>query len=402
MSVDRGSAGGSVFVAGAARTPMGKFGGALASLTAPELGAIAARATIERAGVKPSDIEETVMGNARPAGVGPNPARQIAHRAGVPVTSPAYTINMACGSSLRAMITAYESIVTGTREVILVGGAESMSRVPYLLEDVRFGHRLGHQQVTDAMYRDGFLCPLCDQVMGLTAETLAERYGISRLEQDVYAAESQQRCERARKAGLFKDEITPVVLEGPKGATLVSADEHPRDGVTPESLAKLPPVFKKNGTVHAGSSSGLVDAAAAMLLLSERAMRRLHVRPLARIVGYAVAAIEPEIMGIAPVPAIRELMGRLSLDLGSIDLVELNEAFASQVLACHRELKFDLDRLNVNGGAIALGHPIGATGARITTTLLYEMRRRKARTGLSTLCISGGQGIALLLEAVEG
>jgi acetyl-CoA C-acetyltransferase len=402
MSVDRRVSGRAVFVAGAVRTPMGKFGGALASLTAPELGAVAARAAIERAGLKPTDIDETVMGNARPAGVGPNPARQIAYRAGVPVSSPAYTINMACGSSLRAIITAHQSIACGEREVILVGGAESMSRVPYLLETVRFGHRMGHQKVTDAMYKDGFLCPLCEQVMGLTAETLAERYEISRTEQDIYAAESQQRCERARKSGFFKDEIAPVVVEGPKGATLFTEDEHPRDGVTPESLAKLPPVFKKDGTVHAGSSSGLVDAAAAMVLLSEEAIRRLHVRPLARIVGHNIAAVDPAIMGIAPVPAIRELMSRLSLDLNSIDLVELNEAFAAQVLACHRELEFDLARLNVNGGAIALGHPIGATGARITTTLLYEMRRRKSRRGLSTLCISGGQGIALLLEAVDG
>jgi acetyl-CoA C-acetyltransferase len=389
-----------VFIAGAVRTPMGKFGGGLASLTAPELGAIAAREAIKRAGLNPSDIQETVMGNARPAGVGPNPARQIARRAGVPDSSPAYTVNMACGSSLRALLSAHQSIVAGDREVVLVGGAEAMSRVPYLLEGVRFGYKMGHQRLTDAMYRDGFFCPLCEQVMGETAETLADRYSISRAEQDAFAADSQQRCERARKADLFHDEIVPVVVHGPKGDTTVSRDEHPRDGVTPEALAKLPPVFRKNGTVHAGSSSGLVDAGAAMVLLSGDAVRRHEVKPMARIVAYTSAGVDPAVMGIGPVPAIRALLEKTSLRLEQIDLVELNEAFAAQVLACHRELSFDLSRVNVNGGAIALGHPIGATGARITVSLLHEMRRRRARLGLSTLCISGGLGIALLLEAV--
>src|SRR6267378_4182301 len=232
-------------IAGAVRTPLGKFGGSLASLGAPELGAIAARAAIARAGLTPSDIEETVMGNARPAGVGPNPARQIAHRAGIPDSSPAYTVNMACGSSLRAILSACQGIAAKDREVVLVGGAEAMSRVPYLLEGARFGYKMGHQRVTDAMYRDGFLCPLCEQVMGETAETLAERYGISRREQDLYAAESQQRCERARKAGHFKDEMVPMRVKGPKGDLDVDFDEHPRDGVTPESLSRLPPVFKE-------------------------------------------------------------------------------------------------------------------------------------------------------------
>jgi acetyl-CoA C-acetyltransferase len=388
-----------VFIAGAVRTPLGKFGGVLASLSAPELGEVAARAALERAGIRPSDVDETVMGNARPAGVGPNPARQIAHRAGIPDTSPAYTVNMACGSSLRAILSARQSIVAGDREVVLVGGAEAMSRVPYLLEGARFGYRMGHQRVTDAMYRDGFLCPLCDQMMGETAETLAERYQIGRVEQDTFAAESQGRCERARKAGLFREEIVPVRVQGPKGETLVAEDEHPRDGVTAESLAKLPPVFKQDGTVHAGSSSGLVDGAAAMVVLSGAAAGRLGVRPQVRIVAATSSGVDPAVMGIGPVPAIRRLLERTGLGLADIDLIELNEAFAAQVLACHRELGFDLARLNVNGGAIALGHPIGATGARITVTLIHEMRRRRARRGVSTLCISGGLGIALLLEA---
>jgi len=388
-----------VLIAGAVRTPLGKFGGALAALSAPELGALAARAAMERAHIRPADIDETVMGNARPAGVGPNPARQIAHAAGLPDRSPAYTVNMACGSSLRAILSAHQSILAGDREVVLVGGAESMSRVPYLLEGARFGYRLGHQRLTDAMYRDGFLCPLCGQVMGETAETLATRYGISRAEQDAYAAESQRRCEHARKAGWFRDEIVPVVLHGAQGDTRLTEDEHPRDGVTPESLASLPPVFKKEGTVHAGSSSGIVDGAAAMIVLSGAAARRLAIRPQARIVAATSSGVDPAVMGLGPVPAIRRLLEKTGLVLDDIDLIELNEAFAAQVLACDRELRFHRDRLNVNGGAIALGHPIGATGARITVTLIHEMQRRRARRGLSTLCISGGLGIALLLEA---
>jgi acetyl-CoA C-acetyltransferase len=389
-----------IVIAGAVRTPLGKFGGALSSLTAAELGAAAARAAIERAGLKPSDIEETIMGNARSAGVGPNPARQIAHRAGVPDESPACTVNMACGSSLRAVMSACQAIVAGDREVVLAGGAESMSRVPYLLEGVRFGYKMGPQRVTDAMYKDGFLCPLCDRIMGETAETLAERYGIPRAAQDAFAAESQQRCERARKEGRFVDEIVPVTVAGSRGTTVVAVDEHPRDGVTPDSLSTLPPVFKKNGTVHAGSSSGIVDGAAAMIVLTAAAARRLGARILARVVDYTSAGVDPAIMGIGPVPAVRALLRRTGLTIGDIDLIEINEAFAAQVLACQRDLEFDLQRTNVNGGAIALGHPIGATGARITTTLIHEMRRRKARRGLATLCISGGLGIALLLEPV--
>src|SRR5262245_2670143 len=341
------------------------------------------------------------MGQARPAGAGPNPARQIAHRAGVPVTSPAYTVNMACGSGLRAMISAYQSIVMGDREVVLAGGAESMSRVPFLLEGVRWGVKMGHQPVIDAMYRDGFVCPLCGQVMGETAETLADRYAIPRAEQDAYAATSQQRCERARRAGLFRDEIVPLRVPGPKGDTVVEHDEHPRDGVTPEAMAKLPAVFRKEGTVHAGNSSGIVDGAAAVVVLSGAAVKRLGVKPMARIISYAIAGVDPAIMGIGPVPAMRALFEKTGLSVPDIDLIELNEAFASQVLACQRDLHLDMERVNVNGGAIALGHPIGATGTRIVVTLVHEMLRRKARRGVATLCISGGQGIAMLLETVE-
>ncbi|HET8947107.1 MAG TPA: thiolase family protein, partial [Candidatus Polarisedimenticolia bacterium] len=296
-------------------------------------------------------------------------------------------------------LTAAQSIVAGERDIVLAGGVEAMSRVPYLLEGVRFGHKMGNQRVTDAMYRDGFLCPLCDQVMGETAETLADRYAIDRAAQDRFAAASQNRCEQARKAGLFDDEIVPVPVPGPKGTALFRDDEHPRDGVTPESLGSLPPVFRKNGTVHAGNSSGLVDGAAACVVLSEEEAGRRGVAPMARLTAWAVAGVPPEIMGIGPVPAVRDLLKRTGLGLGDIDLVELNEAFAVQVLACARDLELDLARVNVQGGAIALGHPIGASGARIVATLLHAMRRRHARRGLATLCISGGQGIAALFES---
>ena len=388
-----------VFLAAPVRTPFGRFGGALASLTAPELGAIAARATVDRAGLRPDDIRLTIMGNARPAGVGPNPARQIAHRAGFPDSGVAYTINMACGSGLRAVINAWQSVRAGEVDVAVAGGVEAMSRVPYLLEGARWGAKMGNQQVTDAMYRDGFLCPLCGQLMGETAETLASKYGISRSEQDEFSARSQQRCEAARKAGRFDDELVPVTVKDARGReSVVSRDEHPRDGVTAASLAALPPVFRKDGTVHAGSSSGIVDGAAAMVVLSGAAAQRLGVRPAARLVDVACAGVDPAIMGIGPVPAVRALMERTGLGIGDFDLIELNEAFAAQAIACQRELKFDLERVNVLGGAIAIGHPIGATGARITVTLVHEMLRRRARRGLSTLCISGGLGIALLLE----
>ncbi len=391
-----------IFIASAARTPIGRFGGVLSTLTAPQMGAIAARAAIERAGIKASDVEETLMGHARPAGVGPNPARQMAHRAGIPESSPAYTINMACGSSLRAILTAYESIAAGSRDIVLAGGAESMSRVPYLLDGARWGYHMGHQRVVDAMYQDGFLCPLCDQIMGETAENLVDRYDITRSEQDAYAAESQNRSERALREGSFRDEIVPVTIEGKHESSVVEKDECPRAGVTADSLAKLPPVFRKAGIVHAGAASALADAAAATVVVSGEAVRRLGLKPLVRIVAATTSGVDPSLMGIAPVPAIRKLVEKTGVPLSEIDLIELNEAFAAQVLACHRDLQFDLARVNVNGGAIALGHPIGATGARITTTLIHEMRRRGAHLGLSTLCISGGLGIALLLESVRG
>jgi acetyl-CoA C-acetyltransferase len=389
-----------IFLAGAVRTPIGKFGGVLTPLNAVDLGAAAARAALERSGVSPEAVDEVIFGNGRQAGVRPNPARQVGYQAGVPDSTPAYTINKACGSSLKAIMNAYGAIALGDADVVLAGGTESMSNTPYLLMGARWGYRLGHSEVVDGMYRDGFVCPLCEQVMGDTAENLVDRYKISREDSDRYAAESQRRSEQARKSGRFKDEIVPVEVSGRKGKVTVAEDEHPRDGVTVEGLAKLPPVFRKNGTVHAGNSSGITDGAAAVMVLSEEKAQRLDVEPMARIVAYASAGVDPAVMGIGPVSAVKKLLEKTGLELSDIDLIELNEAFASQVLACHKEIGFDLDRVNVNGGAISLGHPIGATGSRIVVTLLHEMRKRSARRGLATLCISGGMGLALLVESV--
>lgn len=390
-----------IFILSAVRTPIGKFGGTLAEMTAPEIGAIAAKAAIERAKLEAAQLNEVMMGNARPAGVGPNPARQIAKRASVPHEVPAFTVNKACGSSLRAIISAAQAIKCGDADVVLAGGAESMSRVPYLLMKARWGYRLGHEKLVDGMYQDGFLCPLCGQIMGETAETLATQYNISREEQDRYAVETQHRAERARKENRFAEELVPIEVSlGKSEKKMFALDEHARDGVTLESLAKLPPVFKKDGTVHAGNSSGLTDAAAALVIAGEEFVKKNNSPVLARIVDYTIAGVDPAIMGIGPVPAVRRLFAKHNLKLEDIDLIELNEAFAAQVIACDRELHFDMSRVNVNGGAIALGHPIGATGARITVTLIHEMLKRKSRYGIATLCISGGMGIALLLERV--
>ncbi|HLE69897.1 MAG TPA: acetyl-CoA C-acetyltransferase [Vicinamibacteria bacterium] len=391
----------SIVIAGAVRTPIGKFGGALKTLSAADLGVAAARGALERSGVPANAVGEVIFGNARQAGVRPNVARQISYRAGFGESVPAYTINKACGSSLKAIMNAYAAVALGDADVVLAGGAESMSNTPYLLLDARWGQKLGSSEVVDGMYRDGFLCPLCGQLMGETAETLADRHRISREESDRYALESQHRCERARKEGRFLAEVVPVEVQGRKGQVdRISTDEHPRDGATLDSLQKLAPVFRKGGTVHAGNSSGITDGAAAVMVLSEEQAKGLGVEPMARIVGYASAGVDPAVMGIGPVPAVRKLLEKTGLRLEDIDLIELNEAFAAQVIACHRELGFDPERLNVNGGAIALGHPIGATGARIVVTLVHEMVRRKAQRGIATLCISGGMGLALLLESL--
>jgi acetyl-CoA C-acetyltransferase len=373
------------------RTPIGKFGGALLEKSAADLGVHAAAACLERAEIDPAKVDVTIFGNARQAGVGPNVARQIAHRSGVSDTVPAFTVNQACASGLMAIILAWQQVALGDADVVLAGGTESMSNTPYLLPRARWGYRLGHGELVDGMYRDGFLCPLCGELMGATAETLAERYAIPREEQDRYAVESQDRYRRAREAGVFDAEIVPIpgVLE---------RDEHPREGVTTEKMAKLPPVFREGGTVHAGNSSGITDGAAAVIVAAESAVEAHGLEPFARLVDWTNVGVEPAIMGIGPVPAVRTLLERQELALSDIDRIELNEAFAAQVLAVGRDLDLDWDRVNVHGGAIALGHPIGATGARIMVTLLHELNRSESRLGLATLCVSGGMGTTLLVE----
>ena len=387
-----------VHILSGARTPIGKFGGSLAALTAADMGVVAAKAAIERAAIQPAQIEETIFGNARQAGGGPNVARQISIGSGVPQESPAFTVNKACASGMKSIALAYQSILLGDAGCILAGGTESMSRVPYYLE-ARWGYRLGNQDLVDGMYRDGFFCPMAKMLMGETAELLAEQYQITREEQDQFALTSQQRAASAQSEGRFDAEIVPVTIEGKKGATVFARDEHLFLDATLEKMAKLSPVFSKSGTITAANSSGITDGAAAIVLASEKFVQQNNLRPLARILATTSAGVDPRLMGIGPVPAIRKLEAKHGLKLADFDLVELNEAFAAQVLACDRELHFDRDKLNVNGGAIALGHPIGCTGTRITVTLLHEMLKRKARLGLATLCVSGGMGMALAIEA---
>ena len=386
------------FIVSAVRTPIGKFGGSLASLSAADMGVIAAKAALERAGVSPKQVEETIFGNARQAGGGPNPARQISVRSGVPHEVPAYTVNQACASGMKAIALAWQEIAHGNAECMLAGGTESMSRLPYYLEHARWGYRMGDAQIVDGMYRDGFNCSVCGMVMGETAEVLAEQYRIPRDEQDDYALSSQRRAEAALNSNRFSDEIVPVEIESKKGKTVFSRDEHPFLGSTIEKLGKLQPVFSKTGTVTAGNSSGITDGAAAVVVASEAFVKKHNLKPMARIVGAATAGVDPRTMGIGPVPAMRKLEQRTGLRPDEFDLIELNEAFAAQVLACDRELHLDRDRLNVNGGAIALGHPIGCTGTRIVVTLLHEMKRRDARRGAATLCVSGGMGMAMAFE----
>ena len=390
-----------VYLAASVRTPIGRFGGTLASWTAADLGVAVAKETLRRAGLQAGDIQESIWGCARQAGGGPNVGRQIIYRAGAPETVPAFTVNQACGSGLKAIILAAQEILLERANVVLAGGTESMSRVPYFAEGARWGMRLGHQQLVDGMYRDGFNDPLSGLVMGETAENLARKYQIPRDEQDEFALRSQQRAQSAIESGRFDDEIVPLEIKGRKGETVSFArDEHYRAGTTMHDLGKLAPVFATTGSVTAGNSSGITDGAAAVLVMSEAAVEKFGVKPQARIVDYEITGVAPEIMGIGPVPAVRSLLARQQLSLGDVDLIELNEAFAAQVIACDRDLGFDPERLNVNGGAIALGHPIGCTGVRITTTLLHEMQKRNAKRGLATLCVSGGMGLALFVERV--
>jgi acetyl-CoA C-acetyltransferase len=390
-----------VYILSAVRTPIGKFGGTLASLTAADMGVVAAKAAIDRARIRPEQIEETIFGNARQAGGGPNPARQISVRSGIPQEVPAFTVNKACASGMKSITLAYQAILLGESSCILAGGTESMSRLPYYLDGARWGYRLGNQELVDGMYRDGFFCPLAKMVMGETAEVLAEEYKISRDEQDEFALLSQTRAARAIAAGRFDDEIAPVTIEGKKGTTTFSRDEHPFADASLEKLAKLAPVFSKTGGITAGNSSGITDGAAAVVVASEHFVKTNNLKPLARIVAVASAGVDPRTMGIGPVPALQKLADKHNLRVADFGLIELNEAFAAQVLACDRVLNFNRERLNVNGGAIALGHPIGCTGTRITVTLLHEMLKRNTKRGVATLCVSGGMGMALALENVN-
>jgi acetyl-CoA C-acetyltransferase len=392
----------SVVVVGAKRTPMGRFMGAFADVPAVDLGIAAARAALDAAGVDPGRVDETVAGHGRQAGNGPNPGRQVSIRAGVPETVPAYTVNKACGSSAKALTLAAGSIILGEIDVALVVGMENMTRTPYLLRGMRGGYRMGPAVIEDAMSSDGFMDPLASEAMGETAENLAERYAVSREEQDAFALQSQRRAGEAWEAGRFADEVVPVdTFDARRRAVTVERDEHPRPGTTLEALAKLKPVFRDPGTVTAGNSSGICDGAAALVVMAEEAAMSEGLRPLARVAGWASAGVDPHIMGWGVVPATQKLLTKLGWTLPEIDVVEVNEAFAAQILACDRELKFDWERTNVNGGAIALGHPIGMTGARIIGTVVHQLQQQGARRGLATLCISGGQGMAVALERVD-
>ena len=383
-----------VAILSAVRTPIGRFLGSFQDLSAADLGVAAVTPALERSGLSADAVDEVFVGNGRQAGGGPNVARQISVRSGIPETVCATTVNMACGSGLKSIGLGADAIRLGRADVVVAAGTESMSGLPFMLPKMRQGYRLGHAPLVDGMYKDGFVCPLADMVMGETAEKLAQDLGISRLEQDEYGAMSQARAAAAIDAGRFADEIASVTVPGRKGDTIVEADEHPRPEATVEKMGKLPAVFAKDGTVTAGNSSGITDGAAAMVLASEAAVERAGVTPLAWVGEARQGGVDPKIMGIGPVPACKSLQEANGLGVGDYDLVELNEAFAAQVLACDRDLAFDREKLNVNGGSIALGHPIGATGVRIVVTLLQELRRRGGTHGLATLCISGGMGLA--------
>lgn len=388
-----------VVIASAARTPVGAYGGAFKTVTARELGAVAAKAAIERAGIKPEDIDESILGCVLQAGNGQNIARQIALDAGIPIEKPAMTLNIVCGSGLRSVSLAAQMILAGDCDVVLAGGTESMSTAPYLLTDERWGARMGDKKVVDEMIKDGLWDAFNDYHMGVTAENIAEKFGLTREEQDALAADSQQKAAKARAEGRFKDEIVPVEVKGRKGkVTVVDTDEYIKEGVTTESISGLRPAFIKDGTVTAANASGINDGAACLVVMSEEKAKELGVTPLATIVSYATEGVDPKIMGTGPIPTVRKALEKANLTLEDIDLIEANEAFAAQALSVIKELGLNTDIVNVNGGAIAIGHPVGASGARILTTLLYEMQKRDSKKGIATLCIGGGMGTAVIVE----
>ena len=388
-----------VVIASAARTPVGAYGGAFKTVSARELGAVAAKEAIKRAGIKPEDIDESILGCVLQAGNGQNIARQIALDAGIPIEKPAMTLNIVCGSGLRSVSLAAQMIIAGDCDVVLAGGTESMSQAPYLLTDERWGARMGDKKVVDEMIKDGLWDAFNDYHMGVTAENIAEKFGLTREEQDALAADSQQKAAKARAEGRFKDEIVPVEVKGRKGkVTVVDTDEYIKEGVTKESISGLRPAFIKDGTVTAANASGINDGAACLVVMSEEKAKELGVTPLATIVSYATEGVDPKIMGTGPIPTVRKALEKANLTLEDIDLIEANEAFAAQALSVIKELGLNTDIVNVNGGAIAIGHPVGASGARILTTLLYEMQKRDSKKGIATLCIGGGMGTAVVVE----
>ncbi|MEK6320493.1 MAG: acetyl-CoA C-acetyltransferase [Acidobacteriota bacterium] len=386
-------------IVSAARTAIGSFGGALRDVPATELGRVVIESAIERAGIDPSDVEEVIMGNVLQAGVGMNPARQAAIAGGIHDSVPSFTVNKVCGSGLKTVALAAQAIAAGDDDLIVAGGMESMSRAPYLLKKARWGYRLGSDEIVDSMLSEGLTCAMAGCHMGVTAENVAAKHSISREAQDQFAVESQRRAQAAILGGRFDEEIVPVMIAQKKGEALAfKVDEYPRASTTVDTLSRLKPAFQKEGTVTAGNASGINDGAAAVVVASEERTRLMELAPMAKIVSYATAGVDPRYMGMGPVPAIERALEKAGLALKDIDLFELNEAFAAQSLAVLDKLGLDGSRVNVNGGAIALGHPIGASGARILVTLLYEMRRRDVRRGLVALCIGGGQGIAMIVE----
>ncbi len=388
-----------VVIVSAVRTAIGNFNGSLKNVSAPVLGAVVIKGALEQAGVKPEQVEEVIMGNVLQAGLGQNPARQSAIQAGIPESVPSMTINKVCGSGLKAVHLAAQAILAGEADIVVAGGMENMSQAPYLLKNAREGFKMGDQKLVDTLTSDGLTCVFNDYHMGITAENLAAKYSITREEQDEFSAWSQDKAVKAIEAGMFKAEIIPVVIPQRKGEPIVfETDEYPKKGTTAEKLAGLRPAFKKDGTVTAGSASGINDGAAAVVVMSRKKADELGLEPLVIIKANASAGVDPSIMGIGPVPAVRMALEKASISMEQIELIEANEAFAAQSLAVDRELHFNKEILNVNGGAIALGHPIGASGARILVTLIHEMKRRGARAGLATLCIGGGQGAATIVE----
>lgn len=390
-----------VVIVSAVRTAIGTFNGSLAPLAATDLGSIVIQEAIRRADISNSLIDEVIMGNVLQAGLGQNPARQAAVNAGLPIEISSFTINKVCGSGIKAVQLASQAIIAGDADVIVAGGMESMTNAPYLLDSkARWGYRMGDAKLTDVMVKDGLWCAFNDFHMGVTAENVAEQYGITQQAQNQLALESQQKALAAIQSGAFKKEIVPITIKGRKGDTIFDTDEHPKAGTTLEKLGSLKPAFRKNGTVTAGNASGINDGAAALVIMSGDKARELGIKPLARILACGSSGVEPSIMGIGPVPATRKALAKAGLTMDDIEMIEANEAFASQFLAVGKELGFSKDRVNVHGGAIALGHPIGASGARILVTLLHSMEQKEAKLGLATLCIGGGQGIAIIVERV--